>query len=344
MRINRCILLSVLFVTVMSVPAQSGKEWNGNPEIFEVNRQPAHATMIPFSDIESVLTGDPSLSAYYQSLNGTWKFSWVEKPSERPLEFYSDDFDISDWADIQVPGNWQLQGYDYPIYTNAKYPWVGYGWVEPPGAPTTYNPVGSYRREFSIPESWADRPVFVSFQGVESAFYLWVNGQFVGYSEDSYTPAEFDLTPFIRDGRNQMAVQVFRWSDGSWLEDQDFIRLSGIFRDVYLYSPPKMHIRDFRVVTDLDEQFRDAVLKLDVWIQQSEPSDRAMQIDASLYDRNGNALLSVLTLTEVARNDLLFPATNLTGNRFLKYFFFRMVFDELPDAFQGHKIPGYIQV
>ena len=298
MRINHTILLLVLFIVGTSVPAQSGDEWNGNPEIFQVNREPAHATFIPFPDIESALTFDPSESSCYQSLNGAWKFNWVEKPSDRPLDFYKEDFDVSAWPDIHVPGNWQLQGYDYPIYTNATYPWVGYGWVEPPAAPTIYNPVGSYRREFSIPESWENRPVFVSFQGVESAFYLWVNGEFVGYSEDSYTPAEFDLTRFIRKGRNQMAVQVFRWSDGSWLEDQDFIRLSGIFRDVYLVSPPQVHIQDFRVVTDLDAQFRDADLKVEGWLQQSGSANRQLQIDIILYNKKEKVLSAPLTLVQ----------------------------------------------
>jgi beta-galactosidase len=297
MKINNTFSAVVLWVAAISMLAQSGDEWNGNPEIFEINREPAHATLIPFTDIQSALTGDPSASSCYQSLNGNWKFNWVEKPSDRPLDFYRDDFDVSGWPDIHVPGNWQLQGYDYPIYTNATYPWVGYGWVEPPAAPTVYNPVGSYRREFSVPETWENRPVYVSLQGAESAFYLWVNGQFVGYSEDSYTPAEFDLTSFVRKGRNQISVQVFRWSDGSWLEDQDFIRLSGLFRDVYLFSPPQGHIRDFRVVTDLDEQFRDAVLNVEGWLQQSGPSGRQPQIELYLFDKKEKVLSVSMTLT-----------------------------------------------
>ena len=278
---------------------QPGGEWNGQPEIFQVNREPAHATFIPFADVQTAIQGESELSPFYESLNGLWKFKWVDAPSKRPKDFFQDNFDVSGWDDIQVPGNWQLQGYDYPIYTNITYPWVGYGWVEPPAAPTLYNPVGSYRREFTIPILWNDRQVFISFQGVESAFYLWINGNYVGYSEDSYTPAEFDITKYLKSGTNQIAVQVFRWSDGSWLEDQDFIRLSGIFRDVYLYAAPRIHIQDFRYTTDLDDHYQDAKMTMEAGVRSFDPAGSdSVQVEARLFDEDGGLVFSVPLLSD----------------------------------------------
>lgn len=214
---------------------QENPEWNNNPETFQVNREPAHATLMPYKNVQSALKGERSKSSYYQSLNGKWDFHWSKNPAERPEDFYKEDYNIKDWDKIDVPSNWQLKGYDYPIYTNITYPWTGYEKPNPPSAPTIYNPVGSYKRSFTVPNNWNGQPVHISFQGVESAFYVWVNGKKVGYSEDSYTPAAFDITKYLKPGKNSIAVEVYRWSDGSWLEDQDFIRLSGIFRDVYLF-------------------------------------------------------------------------------------------------------------
>ncbi len=261
-------------------------EWNNNPEIFEINREKAHATLMPYKNIEKALQGDRKASEYYLSLNGKWKFSYAENPEKRIEDFYREDFDCSLWDEIEVPGHLQLQGYDHPHYTNRTYPWEGKEDIEPPYAPTDFNPVGSYIRKFEIPEKWDGQPVYINFQGVESAFYLWLNGEFVGYSQDTFSPSEFDLSPYLVKGENKLAVEVYKWCDASWLEDQDFWRLSGIFRDVYLYSTPRVHINDFFAITDLDEDYKDADLKLEVELSNKFDKEvEAVFLEAMLYDK-----------------------------------------------------------
>ncbi|TDT51977.1 glycoside hydrolase family 2 TIM barrel-domain containing protein [Fonticella tunisiensis] len=288
-------------------------EWNNNPEIFQVNREKAHATLVPFKDSETALEdinkdianrGIRVDSEYLKLLNGTWKFNLANNPDSRPVDFYKEDYDVSGWREIKVPSNWQVEGYDHPIYTNITYPWTGVENPNPPYAPTKYNPVGSYRRTFTLPENWDGRQIFISFQGVESAFYVWVNGQKVGYSEDSYTPADFDITKYVRSGENTLAVEVYRWSDGSWLEDQDFIRLSGIFRDVFLYSTPKVHMRDFWYVTDLDNEYKDADLNLTVNLHNySDVAAATHTVEAMLYEGTAPVFTEPMVLSgEVAAN------------------------------------------
>jgi beta-galactosidase len=203
---------------------------------------------------------DRTKSPWFKLLNGDWKFHWVARPDQRPADFYRPDFNDAQWKPIPVPSSWQLQGYDYPIYTNILYPFQ----YDPknPRPPRDYNPVGSYRTTFEVPAGWKGRQVLLHFSGVDSAFYVWVNGHQAGYSEDSRTPAEFNITKYLKPGANLLAVEVYRYSDGSYLEDQDMWRMSGIFRDVYLWSVAGRHIRDFEVRTDLDAEYRDAVLKL----------------------------------------------------------------------------------
>jgi len=293
---NTIFSLVFLAFVIQRVEAQPQNEWDNQPEIFQVNREPAHATLMPYGDVFSALNGDVTASPYYQSLNGIWKFYLANNPGERPFQFYEESTDVSGWRDIWVPGNWQTQGYDYPIYTNITYPWTGYENPSPPKAPTVYNPVGCYRRDFTVPISWKDREVFLSFQGVSSAFYVWINGQYVGYSEDSFTPKEFNITPFLRDGNNFIAVEVYRWCDGSWLEDQDMIRLSGIFRDVYLYSTPKVHVVDFEYVTDLDQSYTNANLTVKAIVTHYSPqSPTGYSVEARVYDDQKN-IVCVLPL------------------------------------------------
>ncbi|ANA80830.1 DUF4981 domain-containing protein [Paenibacillus glucanolyticus] len=275
---------------VYQAPANGYPEWNNNPHIFQLNRHKAHAYMMTFPSESEALNHDHSLSPLYKSLNGTWKFAFAETPEARIHHFHEADYDSSSWADIPVPSHWQLQGYDYPQYTNVRYPWSD---SEPelkaPFAPTRYNPVGSYIREFTVPDTWEGQPVYISFQGVESAFYVWVNGEMAGYSEDTFTPAEFDITPYLIKGGNKLAVEVYRWCDASWLEDQDFWRLSGIFRDVYLYSVPALHISDFFVRTILDDDYRNAELQIDAAITNyfNETIDKdTLRLEALLYDHD----------------------------------------------------------
>ncbi|MDU0201751.1 beta-galactosidase, LacZ type [Paenibacillus sp. MAH-36] len=279
------------------LPPKNGyPEWNNNPEIFQLNRMKAHATLMPYASIEEALKGDRSASPSTVSLNGMWQFSFAETPEQRNRNFYEMGYDTSGWDTIQVPGHWQLQGYDYPQYTNVRYPWEGKEDIKPPFAPTKYNPVGSYTRTFTVPSDWKDLPVYISFQGVESAFYVWVNGDLVGYSEDSFTPAEFDLTPYVHEGENKLAVEVYRWCDASWLEDQDFWRMSGIFRDVYLYSTPRVHIYDFSAVADLDDEYRHGLLHIKATVTNAfgEHLDKHT-LEVSLYDQDANLVQASLS-------------------------------------------------
>lgn len=279
------LLVSLLLFLILSCTHQnSSNDWE-NSEIFNINKEEAHNTAIPFDNLEQVRNGDFSKSTYYSSLNGEWKFNWVPKPADRPTDFFKTEYDISKWDEVQVPGNWQMQDYGVPIYVNVKYPFVK---VDPPFIPHDNNPVGSYQRNFTIPKNWDGREIFIHFDGVRSAFYIWVNGKKVGYSQGSMTPAEFNLTPFLKEGNNVLAVEVYRWCDGSYMEDQDMWRLSGIYRNVYLFSSPKVHIRDFFIQTDLDQDYKNAQLKIEAeLINYASKEKNEFSIEAVLLDRNG---------------------------------------------------------
>ena len=256
-------------------------EWE-NPKIVEVNREPPHASFIPHPSRESALRSEFYESPWKFSLNGEWKFKLVENPSQAPEGFYKPDFDDSSWDTIPVPSNWQMLGYDMPIYVNRGYAFP----VNPPYVPLDNNPTGLYRMWFKFDaKELKGRQVFIVFEGVDSAFYLWVNGRFVGYSQDSRVPAEFNVTPYIRDGDNLVAVMVLRWSDGSYLEDQDMWRLSGIYRDVYLYLASEVHIRDFFIKTSFDREYRDSDLDVLVKVRNySGELKRNLNVELELFD------------------------------------------------------------
>ena len=237
-----------------------------NPECLGINKEPAHATLMPYANLKEALAAKRHDSSFCRSLNGQWKFNYVPQPAQRPVDFYKTDFDDSAWKKIPVPSCWQLFGYGTPYYRNFGYTFKK-DWPrvmsDPPKSYTAYNernPVGSYRREFEVPSAWQGRRTFITFDGVDSAFFLWINGEKVGYSVNSRNAAEFDVTRFLKPGKNLVAVEVYRYSAGSYLEDQDMWRLSGIFRNVTLWSAPQVHIRDFFINTDLDAQYRDALL------------------------------------------------------------------------------------
>lgn len=231
--------------------AQENLPWE-DPQVFEINREYPHATFFRHTSEKASLNASKfEDSPFYQSLNGTWKFNWVKKPSERPQFFYKETYDVSHWDDIQVPANWEIEGYGIPIYTNIKYVFT----PNPPFVDHDYNPVGSYKRTFTMPANWKDKEVYLHFGGVRSAMYIWINGNFVGYNEGSKTPAEYRIRQYLKEGENSLALEIYRWSDASYLEDQDFWRLSGIERDVYLYATPKVTLRDYRVIADLDQSY-----------------------------------------------------------------------------------------
>ncbi len=266
-------------------------EWQ-DPSITGVNREAPHASMTVFADRETALGGNRAASPYYRLLNGEWRFHWVAKPADRPIEFFKPEFDVSAWAAIPVPANWQLEGYDLAIYTNSDYPW---GKADPPRIPADNNPVGSYRRTFTVPDAWRGRQIRLTFDGVASAFYVWVNGEKVGFSKDSRTPAEFDVTRVVRPGENVLAVEVFRWSDGSYLEDQDFWRLSGIFRDVTLWSTAALRVRDLDVRASLDAGYRDGTLDVTVKARNDGTAPRTVTVEAELLDRAGRPVIERLS-------------------------------------------------
>ncbi len=259
-------------------------DWE-NPRVFAINRERPHATLATYSDRESALAG--ATTPFMQCLNGTWKFQWSPSPAERPEGFEAPDCDVSGWGEIPVPSNWQCEGHGVPIYTNVKYPWPN---PDPPKVPHDDNPVGSYRRTFTLPEAWSGRAIYLHFAGVNSAFYLWVNGEKVGYSQGSRTAAEFDITPHVKDGENVVAVEVYRWSDGVYMEDQDFWHLSGIYRDVFLLAADSLHIRDFEVRTDLDLECRDAELRIDLAIQNRSSEALACSTVVTLLDASGEVV------------------------------------------------------
>ncbi|MHA1683015.1 MAG: glycoside hydrolase family 2 TIM barrel-domain containing protein [Promethearchaeota archaeon] len=280
-------------------------DWE-NAEMIGKYKEPAHCTLIPFDSIENALKPQEptehernSTSPFYMTLDGSWKFSWVRKPSERPAQFYKEDYDVSKWNEIPVPSNWQRHGYSIPIYTNVTYPYsINIKKDEIPGIDHEYNPVGSYKRDFKCPREWIEdgRQIFIHFDGVKSAFYLWINGQDAGYSQGSMTPAEFNITRFVKEGRNTIAVEVYRWSDGSYLEDQDMWRFSGIYREVFLFSTPGVHVRDFHVRTAFDAKYDDATLLLGVKVCNYGVAEiNHCNLDVLVMDAGGTQINETIT-------------------------------------------------
>jgi beta-galactosidase len=279
------ITLLVFVLSVTFCIAQK-PDWE-NPKVFKVGTTKPHTTFYLFNSLEEAKKNKPFESENYQLLNGSWKFKWSKHPSERPQDFYQESFDVSGWEEIPVPSNWQMHGNGYPIYTNWKYPFK----KAAPKIKGDFNPVGSYRRTFDIPKSWSDKQILLHFAGAGSAYNVWVNGKKVGYSEGTKTPAEFDITQFIRPGENTLAVEVFRWSDGSYLEDQDFWRLSGIERDVYLQAVEHTRIEDFFVKALLDtEDYATAVFQLDVDVLALK-SDSDHQVSITVETLDGQLIL-----------------------------------------------------
>ena len=223
-----------------------------DPAFFAQNRVKAHSDHHYYKNHRELAEKNES---FRQNLNGLWKFQYARNLAEAPAGFEAEDFDCKGWEDIRVPAHIQMEGYDKPQYVNVQYPWDGHEAIEPGEIPTQFNPVASYVKYFTVPENMQDKRLFVSFQGVESGFALWCNGSYVGYSEDTFTPSEFELTSYLKEGENKLAVQVFKWTSGSWCEDQDFFRFSGIFRDVYLYSIPDTHVSDIRIKTILNDTY-----------------------------------------------------------------------------------------
>lgn len=273
-------------------------DWE-NPAVFHINREPARAAFLPYADDASAIADDYQRSPWYVSLNGKWKFQWSPTPAQRPVDFFKPNFNTINWKEINVPSNWELNGYGIPIYTNITYPFP----KNPPYIDHSDNPVGSYRRYFNVPENWNGRKVFLHFEAGTSAMYIWVNGQKVGYTENTKSPAEFDITKHLVAGKNLIAAEVYRWSDGSYLEDQDFWRLSGIDRDVYLYSTDNIRFADFFARPDLDAAYKNGSLHVDIQLKNylSQPKN-GQSIVAKLVDANSNVVFAKKITVNVAAN------------------------------------------
>lgn len=273
------------------------------PEIVSVNRMPMRAAAFAFENRSAAEKRAKEKSSNFLSLNGDWKFHWVQDPRQRPHDFYKTNFNDAAWKDFKVPANWEVNGYGLPIYVNHPYEFTGKAKtgarLNPPfDIPEDNNPVGSYRKKFILPQSWDGQQVFIHLGAVKSAFFIWVNGHKVGYSEDSKLAAEFDITKYVKRGENLVALQVYRWSDGSYLECQDMWRISGIERDVYLYATPKLDVRDFTIVSTLTNNYKDGVLKVAAQINNYKIDSNTLHsrpdtfsIDMELVDATGGSMV-----------------------------------------------------
>ncbi len=273
--------INTLFLFFIIMALGKAQEYHQNHEIFGVNKEAPHAHLFPFENEKIAIRGEKECSNRYLSLNGLWKFNWVRNPADRPHDFYNKNYDDSGWVNFPVPANWEVHGYDYPIYLDEKYPFTT-TW---PKVPKDYNPVGSYRRSFNIPSDWTGHEIFIYFGAVKSALYVWVNEEFVGFSQGSKTPAEFNITKYVEPGENNLAIQIYRWSDASYVESQDMLRLSGIEREVFLYATPRTHARDFSIKSSLDENYKNGVFEAAIEINNYHTSKKTeVGVQVNLYD------------------------------------------------------------
>jgi len=312
--LRRQLCLGLLLLLGFATPAGADAPDLENEQVQHRNTEAPHATSVPFATVAQALAGDVTQSPFYLSLNGAWKFHWAGNPGERPKTFFEPSFDDSAWSNIEVPSNWEMKGYGVPIYLGSGYPFK----IDPPrvtGVPPTNwtafaqrDPVGSYRKTFELPRGWAGRRVVIHFDGVDSAFYLWVNGALAGFSKDSRTPAEIDITEYVKPGANELAAEVYRWSDGSYLEDQDMWRMSGIYRGVYLFSTAAARIRDFTVRTELDADYRNATLQIKPELSAKNLSLSNWTVRAQLFDAAGRPVLANACRHEAA--EILNPDFN----------------------------------
>lgn len=306
MRYYLYLIFFLFFLSEAAIAQMMPNDWE-NPLVTSRNKMKAHATSYSFPTESLAKNNNREESPWWRSLDGQWKFRWYPQLDKVPDGFYLSTANTGAWKDIAVPGNWQVQGYGQAIYTNITYPIP----VNPPYVPEA-NEVGLYKRNFNVPREWADMEVILHFAGISSAAYVWVNGQKVGYSQGSRLPAEFDVTPYIKTGTNHLAVQVIRWSDGTYLEDQDHWRLSGIHREVFIQAVPKVHLSDFAVRTRLDENYQNAVLELRPEILNFANADlKGYKISASLFDARGN---------EVPLRGLKMDATAIVGEVYAQRF------------------------
>ena len=294
-------IISILSVLAFLFPvilfSQQKVEWE-DPEVFAVNKETYRTTSFPYPDQTLALEDDKEKSPYFLSLDGDWKFFWAKKPDEAPEYFYKESFDISRWKTIPVPGNWEFNGYGVPVYPNQIYPFP----INPPYVDKNDDPVGLYRQDFSIPENWSERRVFLHFEGATTAMYVWINGTYVGYTENAKSPAEFDITKYIRKGINKLACRVYKYGDGSYLEDQDMWRLGGINRSVYLYSTANLRVLDFFAQPDLDKNYLNGLFNVDVALKNYTNKNQNPSVEVVLLNKNGEVVLDEKQKTDISAN------------------------------------------
>lgn len=280
----------------------SDNDWE-NFNVLHINRLPSAAHFMAYPNKDMAIKGIQDQSPYFKTLNGKWAFKFVSRYDKRPMDFYHKGFDLTGWDEIKVPANWEMEGFGYPFYIGS-----GYGIKKnPPLIAVENSPVGSYKRTFDIPSTWKGQQIILYFGGVASAFYVWVNGQKVGYSQDSKTPSEFDITQYVKSGKNEIAVQVFKFSDGYYLEDQDYWRFAGIQRDVYIYARPETHIRDFEIVTDLDKEYKDADFNLYVELGNAKGKKiKNANINIELFDKEQKCIYKELKVWNTGDQELHF--------------------------------------
>lgn len=274
-------------------------EWE-NPAVFEKGQTKPHAFYIPYQNEEQALKNGKMNCSSFQLLNGTWKFKWVEKPELVPEGFHKPEFDTKNWDEIRVPSNWEMEGYGHPKFRNVELQFES----DPPKIPDYYNPAGCYKRQFTVPSDWNKKEVMLRFEGIKSASYVWVNSHQVGYNQGGFEPAEYNITPFIKKGKNDLSVEVLQFCDGSYLENQDMWRLSGIFRDVELYAVPGVYIHDFYFTTDLDQNYRNAILNVELDLKNSTINQvSAYSVSVKILDRQmQNILKSAFKKTNIQLN------------------------------------------
>ena len=315
---NACFIFSLFLLPISLFSQQKNpiteyKYFIENEDVIGENKLSAHASFTSFSSFEECET---NISKYHKSLNGIWKFNWVRNPMDRPTSFMKPEFNTSEWDDIKVPSNWEVEGYGVPIYVNHQYEFADYkapvaddmkfiGKIYPknPGdVPDNYNPVGSYVREFTLDEDWEDKQIFLHIGAMKSGGFVWINGRYIGYSQGSKLPAEFSIAHALKTGKNTIALQIFRWTDGSYLECQDFWRISGVERSVFIYAQPKTRIRDFEVVSTLDKGYENGVFELDVELENHQSKNRNVTVSYQLYD-GANILLEDQASLFIKRNE-----------------------------------------
>ena len=284
---KKILLCWLAAATALTAGAQSN-EWQ-DAGVNAVNRMPMHGSWFAYESPEAAQAGDKTLSERFVTLNGNWKFNWVRNADQRPTDFFRVGYNDKGWNDMPVPGLWELNGYGDPVYLNVGYAWRGWFKNDPPHVPVEQNHVGSYRRTVDIPAAWAGRQIVAHFGSVTSNIYLWVNGRYVGYSEDSKLEAEFDLTPYVKPGRNLIAFQVFRWCDGTYLEDQDFFRLSGVGRDCYLYARDKRQITDIQVDAAPSADYTAGTVAVKAFFPRQA---RGCSVELALTDAQGRSVAS----------------------------------------------------